>query len=334
MFRYLGSKGATAAKVIELVDDLPNIKTAADAFGGMGTIGAALKASGRKVTSCDVLDFPHAFQISRIECGVVPRFLKLKKVLGVDSCDGVRRVLNSRSRMNSWIVREYATRRKFFTPENAARIAGAWCAIKSWEDERLLSRKERAYLVASLLNSMDAVANTAGTYYAYLKNFHRKSLRPFRFEWLPIETFGEAGEARLGDAVKNLSGEKFDLLYLDPPYNKRNYAGYYHLPETLAALKQVKVDPDSEAGLPMVRSERGCFIREGTELDYILKLADKVKWRYLFVHYCDNAHIPLSALRKSLAGLGKMKEIKINALGYTTTQVARKINHHVFIVAA
>ena len=28
--------------------------------------------------------------------------------------------------------------------------------------------------------------------------------------------------------------EPFELLYLDPPYNSRQYPGYYHIPELIA----------------------------------------------------------------------------------------------------
>jgi adenine-specific DNA-methyltransferase len=41
-----------------------------------------------------------------------------------------------------------------------------------------------------------------------------------------------AARADAIDATRDAGS--FDLLYLDPPYNSRQYAGYYHIPELLA----------------------------------------------------------------------------------------------------
>jgi adenine-specific DNA-methyltransferase len=46
---------------------------------------------------------------------------------------------------------------------------------------------------------------------------------------------GNGCYAHRADAVELVSQlDEFDLLYLDPPYNSRQYAGYYHIPELLA----------------------------------------------------------------------------------------------------
>ena len=68
MFRYFGTKASTLGYVSDIVNGLIPSGSIADAFGGLGTIGAELKYNGYQVTTCDVLTFPHLFQVARIEC--------------------------------------------------------------------------------------------------------------------------------------------------------------------------------------------------------------------------------------------------------------------------
>ncbi|MBC3832418.1 DNA adenine methylase [Undibacterium amnicola] len=334
MFRYFGSKASTSSQISQLISSLTPTGSVADAFGGLGTIGAELRLNGFRVTTCDVLTFPHTFQIARIEGKSTLPFSKLRESMDIQSMEQISSILNMSYAPNSWLVNEYAVERLFFTRENAVRIAGAWHQIKRWHEEGLLNRRERALLIASLLNSMDAVANTAGTYYAYLKSFHRKAVKTFNFEWFPVRGGQYVGHALLGDALSCLAGKNFDVLYLDPPYNNRNYASYYHLPESMSTLKQPKTNYERASGVPIHPHPASINIRDGMTVEYIEKLAAQVGWKWLIVHYCDGALIPLETMRCALKKFGSLNEFTLPALGYTTTKSTRTIHHHVFVVSA
>ncbi|MBO4999016.1 MAG: HAD hydrolase family protein [Lachnospira sp.] len=90
-----------------------------------------------------------------------------------------------------WMISEYSRKRQFFTYENACHIQGCIDNIKQWEKEGVLTDKENAILIASLIQSFDNVANTAGTYYAYLKEYYRKAKRPFKFKLLEAPVLGQ-----------------------------------------------------------------------------------------------------------------------------------------------
>ncbi|WP_204273992.1 DNA adenine methylase, partial [Stenotrophomonas maltophilia] len=68
----------------------------------------------------------------------------------------------------------------------------------------------------------DKVANTAGTYYAFLKAFDRKALKPIVLEPLPISNNGFENSCHLLDAQQVSGATEADILYLDPPYNVRD----------------------------------------------------------------------------------------------------------------
>jgi adenine-specific DNA-methyltransferase len=332
MFRYFGSKASTAATVADIALSGIRPRTACDAFGGLANIGAELKRRGCKVTACDLLASANAFQYARIHCSSVPSFQMVRDQLGIPTLVELAAILNERTAPRSWFVHEYSKVRHFFTGRNAAKIAGAWLTIAQWNRSGWLSDGERKYVVASLINCADSVANTAGTYYAYLKHWHRKALRPFKFEWFPVEHATYEGSALMGDALQCLKGKYFDLLYLDPPYNERDYSRYYHLPETLAGLRAKRIDPESTCGQPIRRSNLGPSIRAAMELSYIEELISATRWRRLVVQYAHGAHIPLRQLRRSLAHFGHITEHQVRALRYRTTTGSRAQTHYVFVV--
>jgi len=60
-------------------------------------------------------------------------------------------------------------------------------------------------------------------------------VRPLRLVAPLIVKTGRRGEAHRGDVNGLIGGlGHFELLYLDPPYNTRQYSAYYHVPEILA----------------------------------------------------------------------------------------------------
>jgi adenine-specific DNA-methyltransferase len=124
--------------------------------------------------------------------------------------------------------------RMYFTAENAARIDHIRATIESWYRAASIDDNEYAYLLASLIESLSAVANTAGVYGAFLKHWDPRALRPLRF--IPVNANGampsevETYNAKIEDIIATVD---CDILYLDPPYTQNQYGTQYHLLETL-----------------------------------------------------------------------------------------------------
>jgi adenine-specific DNA-methyltransferase len=126
--------------------------------------------------------------------------------------------------------------RMFFTSENAQQIDGVRTLLEEWHRENLVTRVEFYVLLASLIDAADAAANTTGVYGAYLKEFGTRQERPLelRVPRVGVQRPAKPHRSRRGDAVECAAAEKFELLYLDPPYNRRDYASNYHVPELIA----------------------------------------------------------------------------------------------------
>jgi adenine-specific DNA-methyltransferase len=329
--RYIGSKATTLDALYKLVSRRCQNGTFCDAFGGIGTVGSFFKSKGYEVTTGDILTAAHYFQISKIVLRKIPAFSRLRASLGIPSATSIEEYLNNLSPQNGWLTRRYAIKRKFFSTHNAKILDACWSEISTWNHRRLITKNEKALLLASLIDSADRIANTAGTYYAYLKNPSRKSKRNFSFKLLkPIESQFRC-HSRKTTAENLVRSKHFNILYLDPPYNERSYSQYYHLPETLALMDKQKVHGKSGiSNRYPIQSEFNKSVKAANALEVLLSHAS---FDNLFFHYTDDGLIPPEKIRKILSSHGKIRKYTLASSGYTTTSKARSCKHVVYVVS-
>jgi len=328
--RYFGSKVSTIERLHDLVSQRVSSGSFCDPFGGICSVGSYFQSKGYSVWSGDVLNFAHFFQIARLK---FPQPLSFKRVidkLGLGKRNDLIDLLNSITPQNGWLVREYSEKRHFFTDRNARKIEACRRKIRVWTKRGWLSYDERAVLLASLINSMDRVANTAGTYYAFLKKWHRKALNDFRFELiLPVPSKSKG--YCFHEPAKALVGRwNFDILYLDPPYNQRSYAHYYHLPETIALETTPKVHGMS--GIPRNISAISEFNRLREAKYALIDLLNNASFSLLVFHYADNGIITPQEVREILSSYGKTEDFLLDSKGYTTKEKPRRVKHHLYLV--
>ena len=102
-----------------------------------------------------------------------------------------------------------------------------------------INLREKYILITSLIYAIDRIANTVGHYDAFRKNGNLSpvlKLIPPEIKNLPYKNdiFNEDGNM----LAKNLC---VDLVYIDPPYNSRQYCDAYHFLENVAKNKKNKV---------------------------------------------------------------------------------------------
>lgn len=118
---------------------------------------------------------------------------------------------------------------KFFSYNDSLRIGFIREQIENNAD---LNEKEKNILLASLLYSLDKIANTVGHYDAYIKDktindkFIFDLIAPYKFKNKEIHI------SRM-DANKLAKEISCDIVYLDPPYNSRQYSRFYHVLENI-----------------------------------------------------------------------------------------------------
>lgn len=126
---------------------------------------------------------------------------------------------------------------KYFGNTDARRIG----YIRESLDEMLsngdISKKEFYVLLASLIYSMDKIANTVGHYEAYIKSGVLDNI--FKMGLInPIDTKNRRVSIFQEDSNVISRKIKSDIVFIDPPYNSRQYSRFYHVIENLVTWKK------------------------------------------------------------------------------------------------
>ena len=146
-----------------------------------------------------------------------------------------------------------------------------------------ITDKEYCILLASLIYSMDKIANTIGHFEAYIK----KAIipRPLNMQLIEVQTCNnvEIYNCDANALVKDISA---DVFYIDPPYNSRQYSRFYHVYETLIhwdnrELFGVAMKPKTE------NMSRYC---SNSAPEAFRDLIENIDARYIFVSYNNTYH--------------------------------------------
>ncbi len=205
---------------------------------------------------------------------------------------------------------------KYFTKETSKLIGYIRDDIENNKNKYNLN--EYYLLLASLIYATDRVANTVGHYDAYIKgsltnkSFWMKNIKPIKVKKLKI--YKE-------DANELATKIKADIVYIDPPYNSRQYNRFYHLLENLTKwnkpeLHGVALKPKSENSSDYCKTKAPVVFAD---------LIGKLQTKYIAVSY-NNTYNPKSSSSKNKIELDEIKNI-LRKKGTTKTH---KISHKYF----
>lgn len=225
--RYIGNKTKLLTFLTAKIRQLgiaPGV--AHDAFAGTAAVGRALKAVGWRVHSSDLMTYSYVMQRALVVASRTTGLAVLARRLSVDVAG-----------VDGFFARNFgpAGGRMYFTDENARRIDGARTELDAWRRSGVVDEDAYYVLLAGIIEGADRVANTAGVYAAFIKQWQPNALKSFSVVAeppIPSRRRCRAYQADAGDVARKLG--TVDLLYVDPPYNTRQYAGYYHVPELIA----------------------------------------------------------------------------------------------------
>ena len=243
--RYIGNKTRLLGFIRDVLDRRGiDGGTAVDPFTGTASVARALKRRGFRVVAADILQFAHVFGRAYVQTAAVPNFDRLAGELRdlPPTLEGVVAHLNRIGPDPGFIHEHFSPggadgrrhQRMYFTPENAARIDAVRATLERWRTEGLICDDGFYLLLAALIEAADRVANTAGVYAACIKSWQPNARRHLHLR-PPRIVPGHGSRALRRDALELVrDAEPFDLLYIDPPYNGRQYPAYYHIPELIA----------------------------------------------------------------------------------------------------
>jgi len=315
--RYYGGK----EKLLDLIEkgvkytELNHGAKFVDLFSGTSVVSQHFKKLGYTVVSNDFLEFSHSLAKTYIELNEEPKFSILKRLLGPRflGSSTVIHFLNHLDPVKGFISQNYSPDgsegRKYFSSENAQKIDAIREKIQEWKESEQVTSLEYYYLLTSLLEAVNRVSNVAGTYGAYLKTWDSRALNPLTLLPPAIIPSKRKNIAQKRDA-NALSRElkSVDILYLDPPYNNRQYAANYFILELIAE--------GWFGSAPIVKGKTGITDYRHLQSDYgykdkALKALDDLishsKAKYILLSYNNEGLISPDQIRDVLSKSGDLK---------------------------
>lgn len=226
--RYLGNKYKLLDFIRSIVArECPGIHTVADIFAGTGAVASAF--ADKKLITNDILYSNYICHVAWFGSQPYSEEKLLDLILDYNSVQVEE---------ENYMTENFSG--TYFSREDCARIGYIRENIESLRENGEINERERALLITSLLYAMDRIANTCGHYDAYRKGaaFER------RLELaLPIPQKGLNPNNQCFNEDTNGLARKIeaDLVYIDPPYNSRQYCDAYHLLENVARWEKPEV---------------------------------------------------------------------------------------------
>ncbi len=325
--RFIGNKEKLLDGIYETVIDL-GIKDGVfcDFFSGTSNVGRHFKEKGYTIVSSDLLYFSYVLQKAYIENNIDVEFRELLKNVSTNQAklfstplEKVLAYLNNLKGIEGFIYKNYTedgTRdktfvRKYFTGENGKRIDAQRKQIENWKNKKLISENEYFILLACLIESVPFYANISGVYAAFLKGYDPRALK--KLEVKPIKIYVSDKKHRVynQNSMELVPKLEVDILYLDPPYNERQYAPNYHLLETIAKYDSPEIK--GVTGMRDYTEQKSDFCNKASALKSLREIASQANYKYLLLSYNSEGIMPQKDI---LATLGEFGDVQLKEVDY------------------
>lgn len=296
---YIGSKYSLLPFLHPIIEnvvgtDLSNL-VFCDLFAGTGVVGRSFKTAVNKVISNDVEYYSYVLNKNYIE--------NHEEIIGKE--EYINR-LNALSPINSgFIYQNYClgsgSGRQYFSDNNGMKIDAIRQQIENWKKSGEINEQLYYFLLCSLLESADKVANTASVYGAFLKHLKKSASKSFVLQPAYYEFNNNRHEVYQEDANDLITHIDGDILYLDPPYNTRQFGANYHLLNTIAEYNPFI--PSGKTGLPKYDRSKYCSsITVKTVFDDLIR---KANFKFIFLSYNNEGLMSTDEVGKIMSKYGK-----------------------------
>lgn len=321
-FRYIGSKSRLIDQITTYIGPPKQDAFFVDAFCGTGAVAEAAASLGWNVRINDSL---HSAVISAGARLISSNQATFKKLGGYTKAIAK---LNAAKPKHGFMWREYSPasldtcgfERRYFTQENAAQIDAMRALIADWVGAGTIDEVEERLLIADLFGALNRVANIAGTFGCFLSKWTSQSQDKIAMRCRALKESCVRVEATVGD-VFDVPNTAHDLMYLDPPYTKRQYASYYHILETVALGDEPEVG--GVAGLRPWKNLASDFCYKTRALKTLSRLVRDLNAQKVMLSYSSEGHISMQDINAELSKVGTYTMHPLGAIGrYRPNKVA------------
>ncbi|MBU2236184.1 DNA adenine methylase, partial [Patescibacteria group bacterium] len=293
--RYTGSKAKLTDWIISLMKKYCKGDVFVDIFSGTGIITAAT-IKEKMFKSIIINDFLYSNYII-YDAFFSTRIINDKKL---ERIIAKYNSIDLKSIKPNYFSKNFGG--KYFHKNTAKHIGYIRDDIE--KKKKSLTKREYNVLLTALIYATDKAANTVGHYDAYIKHKPKdKRIVMKMLAQLPFKNIKIYKE----DANILAKKLKADVVYIDPPYNSRQYSRFYHLLETLVKwdmpiLYGTALKPATE------NSSDYCTVRAPQVFENLIR---SINSKYIVVSY-NNTYKSKSSSSKNKISLDEIEGILNN----------------------
>lgn len=291
-----------------------NVRSITDIFSGTGVVAKALKDMGYSVTSNDILYMSYVLNKGTLEqrtpiSNEIREIIAYLNGLTMQDCPWF-------NLEDAFIYQNYSPHdeceRMYFQCDNALKID-----LVRQEIERLknqVTESEYFYLLSLLINAVPYVSNITGTYGAYLKYWDKRTFNKLTLEEITIEPSDTECRCCNLDALSLAYQTQSDLVYLDPPYNGRQYLPNYHILETIARYDAPEIK--GITGMRVDPEKMSDFCRKAKAKSAFIELLNSLNCRYILLSYNNEALLSTEEMTEVVKDSGMADSFQLFEFDY------------------
>ena len=300
--RYLGNKYKLTGFIKHYIDlECGVFQSFADLFAGTGAVAAGFLDKHLVVN--DIL-------YSNYVCNQA--WFGAENYSGDKISEYIKQYNNINLLEDNYLSKNYAE--TYFSRQNCRKAGFIREDIENNYTAGKINHREKCILITSLIYALDKIANTCGHYEAYRKNGNLDKKLLLK---MPLITGTNMANKIYNKDANELASEiAADVVYLDPPYNSRQYCDAYHLLENIACWKKPEVyGVAGKMDRTLLKSEY-CTVNARYAFENLIKSIDA---KYIVLSYNNmaqkgvrrsNAKIPDEEIIRILQERGKVKVFK------------------------
>jgi adenine-specific DNA-methyltransferase len=226
--RYLGNKYKLLPFITSVVsENCERVDSIADIFAGTGAVASAF--TDKRIITNDNLYSNYICHLAWFSPQLYSREKIEDLIVFYNGLDVVT---------DNYMSENFAG--TFFSLADCRKIGFVREDIEMRFNSGDINKRERALLITSLLYAADKIANTCGHYDAFRQGIeferHLELYVP-----VPTDTLNSGNICYNEDTNELVKRITADLVYIDPPYNSRQYCDAYHLLENIARWEKPTV---------------------------------------------------------------------------------------------
>lgn len=272
--RYLGNKTKLLPFILKITDTYcRDIKSVADIFAGTGSV-ANMFCKNKKIITNDILQSNYLCNFAWFDPQEF-NFKKIEKIL-ID--------FNSYDKNETNYMSENFGN-TYFGEKVCSKIGFIRESIEQLSKSKKINQREKAILITSLIYAMDKIATTCGHYDAYRKGARLADEIVLAMPNIDNDV-NKDNQCFNKDANKLVKEIYADLVYIDPPYNSRQYSDAYHLLENIATWQKPKV---YGVARKMIRTHIKSRYCNSEASEAFIDLIQNIQAKYILLSYNNMA---------------------------------------------